>query len=299
MKTRIANNAFTHTIYTFTIFCSLTAICKKTFIHLLTFCTHASKSLFMRISTVAGMILTACLIPLSAAADQHYPPEFNTLHNDNMIQFGTLIDSQFKKFSNRISERQKQNALAPNEAEAADSLKFDVNFEVTSAKIEKNSMLEDYSTSESPDTLYIPKFQFTTELSANWNMGAFYSSVPDSNIQMFGGELHYSLFQQHDTLPALSVRGTYTELTGIENTFVTSKGLELAVSRGFNNITPYAGFSTTWLDGEYQLAGYTETQLQNKYFLGMQFSLGMFTFAAETEQNGEHSSTNAKFGVRF
>ena len=241
--------------------------------------------------------LAASLVSATASADQHTIT--GTFHSDNMTQYGSLIDSQFKKFTNSFSGKRGSNALLPADTEPEDSLKFDVNFEVTSAKIEKNSLLEDYSSSESPGTLYIPKFQFSTEISSNWNMGAFYSSVPDTNIQIYGGELRYSLFQSHNTLPALSVRGTYTELTGIEKTLVTSKGLELAISRGFNNITPYAGFSTTWLDGEYQLEGYTETQLQSKYFLGMQFSLGMFMFAAETEQNGEYSSTNAKFGVRF
>jgi hypothetical protein len=85
----------------------------------------------------------------------------------------------------------------------------------------------------------------------------------------------------------------------VSDLFVTSTGVELSVSKGFSYVTPYAGIGTTWLDGEYALDGYASQLTQNKYFLGLQFDLGMFNLSAQTEQTGESSTTKATMGIRF
>ena len=88
-------------------------------------------------------------------------------------------------------------------------------------------------------------------------------------------------------------------MSGMEDMYVTSTGLELSVSKGFNAFTPYAGIGTTWVDGEYELAGYTSRLTQNKYFMGLQFDLGIFHLSAEAEQSDVESTIRAKSGIRF
>ena len=88
-------------------------------------------------------------------------------------------------------------------------------------------------------------------------------------------------------------------MTGMEDMYVTSTGVELSVSKGFNAFTPYAGIGTTWVDGEYELEGSTSRLTQNKYFMGLQFNLGIFHLSAEAEQSDVESSFRAKSGIRF
>jgi len=232
--------------------------------------------------------LTICLtasLSLPVLADQ----QINELSN--------LINSQFKSYAENLSSAQSHRALSRRGASGASELNIGV--ELTSTTIERDSFLEEYTSSESPNILYLPKFHVNTGQNYGWNAGAFYSSVPASDIEIYGGELSYSLNTRHEYLPSVSVRGTYSQLTGVDDLLLTSTGLELSVSKGFSGLTPYAGIGTTRLDGEYQLDGYTSRLTHNKYFMGLQFNLGMFSLSAEAEQTDEESTTKAKMGFKF
>lgn len=235
---------------------------------------------------LSGFIILCLCSSYPVYADQH------------INQLGSLIDSQFRVFAENLSVAQNHRALGHGAKSGAAAL--DIGFQLSSTEIERDSFLESLASEQTPNVLQIPRLHISTGYNDGWNAGAFYSSVPDSDIQIYGGELRYSMTSQNrSALPSLSVRGTYSQLTGVDDLFVTSTGLELSVSKGFSSITPYAGVGTTWLDGEYQLDGYTSHLTQNKYFMGLQFNLGMFSLSAQTEQAGDTSTTKATMGVRF
>ena len=224
--------------------------------------------------------------PYTVLADQH-----------NIDQFATVIDSQFKDYAENLGVAQSHKALSQSDSGA---LALDIGFEIATTKIEDDSYLKSYTSKTSPNVLETPKLHVSTGYGKGLNAGAFYSSVPDSDIQIYGGELRYSMTPHHrSALPALSVRGTYSQMSGMDDMFVTSTGLELSVSKGFKAFTPYAGIGTTWVDGEYELAGSTSSLTQNKYFMGLQFDLGIFHLSAEAEQSGVDSTIRAKSGIRF
>jgi len=132
-----------------------------------------------------------------------------------------------------------------------------------------------------------------------FDVGAFYTSVPSSNIGLVGGELSYALFEGGVISPAVSVRGTYSRLTGVDQLDMTTKGLELSISKGFAFFTPYAGVGQVWIDSATNTGWEDESLTKNKYFLGFNLNLGLMNIAAETEQTGDNTSTSAKIGVRF
>lgn len=217
--------------------------------------------------------------------------------SQHMDQLATLIDSQFKTFAENLSASQSYKSLSVGKTSGAAAL--NVGFEYSSTEVDPNSFLEEFTPRESPDTLLIPRFHVNTGYGYGWNAGAFYSSVPDSDIEIYGGELSYSLVSHSDYVPEISVRGKYSQITGITDMYVTSAGLEFSVSKGFAGFTPYAGVGTTRIDGEYLLDGYSNHLSQNKYFMGLQFNLGIVSISAETEQQGDYASTKAKMGIRF
>ena len=217
--------------------------------------------------------------------------------DQQMSQLATLIDSQFKSFADNLSASQSHRSLYQSKSRSPAAL--NVGFEYASTEVERNSFLEEFTPRENPDTLLIPKLHVNTGHGVGWNAGAFYSSVPDSDIEIYGGELSYSLTSHNDYVPEISVRGTYSQITGITDMYVTSTGLEFSVSKGFSGFTPYAGVGTTRIDGDYMLEGYSQHLTHNKYFMGMQFNLGIVSISAETEQQGDYASTKAKMGIRF
>jgi len=238
-------------------------------------------------SFTTGLVLTIVLggVSQSSVADPQ------------MDQLANLINSQFKSYAENLSASQSYRSLAKNKAGSPAAL--NIGFEYASAEVERDSFLKKYTPRDNPDTLIIPKLHVNTGYGIGWNAGAFYSNVPESDIEIYGGELRYSLPSHNDYVPEISVRGTYSQVTGVTDMLVTSTGLEFSVSKGFAGFTPYAGVGTTRIDGDYTLEGYTNHLTQNKYFMGLQFNLGVVSISAETEQQGEFASTKAKMGIRF
>ncbi len=215
----------------------------------------------------------------------------------NIDNISALNQNLFKDLTNDLGAALSYKALVP--AEPLGSLGFDIGFEVTSTSLESDA-LEQATTGNAPDQLLIPKLHVHKGLPLGFDIGAFYTSVPDSNIDLIGGELRYAIYDGSTLVPAVAIRGTFSRLSGVDELDLNTRGLELSVSKGFAMFTPYAGIGTIWIDSDTNVAGLnSENTSKNKYFLGFNLNLGLMNIAAETEKTGDNASTSAKIGVRF
>lgn len=211
---------------------------------------------------------------------------------------GALNQDLFKDLTADLGAALSYKAIRP--AEPMGSLGFDIGFEVSSTSLESSALETATSGKATSSQLLVPKLHVTKGLPFGFDVGAFYTSVPSSNIGLIGGELSYAMFEGSSLTPAISIRGTFSRLTGVDQLDLTTKGLELSISKGFAMFTPYAGIGQVWIDSATNIAGLTDESLsKSKYFLGINFNLGLVNFAAETEQTGDNTSTSAKIGVRF
>jgi len=210
---------------------------------------------------------------------------------------GALSQSLFKDLTADLGAALSYKAIRP--AEPLGSLGFDIGFEVSSTSLESSALETATSGEMTSSQLLIPKLHVSKGLPLGFDVGAFYTSVPSSNIGLIGGELSYALLDGGMLSPAVSIRGTFSRLTGVDELDLTTKGLELSVSKGFALFTPYAGIGQVWINSETNTGLEDESLTKNKYFLGINFNLGLVNFAAETEQMGDNKSTSAKIGVRF
>jgi len=214
----------------------------------------------------------------------------------NIDNVGSLLQPEFKDLTADLGAALSYKAIRP--AEPMGSLGFDIGFEITSTKMESNA-LELATSGNAPSQLLVPKLHISKGLPFGFDIGAFYTSVPSSNIGLIGGELSYALYEGGTFSPAVSIRGTFSRLTGVDQLNLTTKGLELSISKGFAFFTPYAGIGQVWIDSDTNTGLEDESLTKSKYFLGINFNLGLINFAAETEQTGDNTSTSAKIGVRF
>lgn len=232
---------------------------------------------------ICGVMASLVLCPISAMAS-------------DIDNIGGLSQGLFKDLTADLGAALSYKAIRP--AEPMGSLGFDIGFEVTSTSLESDA-LEQATTDNAPSKLLVPKLHVSKGLPFGFDVGAFYTSVPDSNIGLVGGELSYALFEGGAISPAISVRGTFSRLTGVDQLDLTTKGLELSISKGFAFFTPYAGIGQVWVDSETNVGLTDESLSKNKYFLGFNLNLGLMNIAAETEQTGDNTSASAKIGVRF
>jgi hypothetical protein len=245
---------------------------------------HQSVKFLLLVQT---LLLPVLLVPQAHAAD-------NTVDISGITSqdvFGDLV----KDLGAAVSYK----SVAP--AEPLGTLGFDFSFEVSGTSVENKSSFDQAVTGgNAPSTLYVPKLHVHKGLPLGFDVGAFYTSVPTTNMNMFGGELRYAILEGNTVMPALAVRGTYSRLSGVTNLDLNTTGLELSISKGFAMFTPYAGIGTVRYSGDASGTTLTQERIsETKYFLGLNFNLGLVNFAAETEQTGDNSTTSAKIGVRF
>jgi len=218
-------------------------------------------------------------------------------NNINLSNFtGGTAQSDFKAFSEDMGSALSYKPITPPAPLGITG--FDIGLEVTSTKMRNLAL----ATGGSTNNLIVPKLHVYKGLPLNFDVGAFYSSVPTTNIKFYGGELRYAILEGGVALPAVGIRGAFTKLTGVSQLALTTKSLDVSVSKGFAIFTPYAGIGRVWVDSTPDAAatGLTEeTFQQGKVFVGGNVNFGLMNFALEYDKTGSAPSYSAKLGFRF
>lgn len=234
---------------------------------------------------LAGAALAAISAGVQAASD------IDTLQN--------LAQGEFRLLSEDLGAALSYKALAP--AEPLGITGFDIGIEMTATSLEHSTLFDKASNGSGFDTLPVPKLHVHKGLPLNFDVGAFYSAVPDSNIKLLGAELRYAFIEGGVALPALALRGTYTKLSGVDQLDLNTRGLELTISKGLAMFTPYAGIGKVWTTSTPNGIAYLteESFSQNKLLVGGNFNFGLMNLALEGDKTGDATSYGLKLGWRW
>ena len=217
-------------------------------------------------------------------------------NNINLANFsGAAAQADFKAFSEDLGSALSYKPITPPTPLGITG--FDLGLEVTSTKMRNLAQ----ATGSSMTNLVVPKLHVYKGLPLNFDIGAFYSSVPTTNIKLYGGELRYAILEGGVALPAVGIRGALTKLSGVSQLAFSTKSLDVSISKGFAIFTPYAGLGSVWVDSTPDATtGLTkETFRQNKIFAGGNLNFGLVNFALEYDKTGSAPSYSAKLGFRF
>ncbi len=207
---------------------------------------------------------------------------------------GANAQANFKIFSEDLGAALSYKAVTPPAPLGITG--FDLGLEVTSTKMRNLSLATNGS-----NTLPVPKLHVYKGLPMNFDIGAVYSAVPSSNVKYYGGELRYAIMEGGMALPAVGVRGAITKLTGVDKLSLSTKSLDVSVSKGFLMFSPYAGAGIVWTDStpDASLGLAKESFQQTKVFIGGNLNLGLTNLALEVDKTGSANSVSAKVGFRF
>jgi hypothetical protein len=219
---------------------------------------------------------------------------------NNLDGLQSLAQTQFKSLSQDLGAALSYKPVSP--AEPLGLTGFDIGLETTATELNHADIWKKATSSGSaPSVLLVPKLHVIKGLPFNFDIGAIYSAVPDSNIKLMGGELRYAILGGNVAMPAVAIRGTYTQLSGVDQLDLTTKGLELSVSKGFAIVTPYAGLGEEWVDSNPNATTglNNESFQQSKYYAGADFHFALMNFALEYDNTGNTNSYSVKLGLRF
>lgn len=213
----------------------------------------------------------------------------------------TLSQSEFEVISKDLTAVFSYKAGAP--AEPLGVAGFDMGVAVTVTDL-GNRAVWDKAVSGGMTTLTVPKLYLQKGLPFDIDIGAYYFTVANSNLEAWGGEIKYAILDGSTAMPAVAVRGSVTSLFGADQFTLNTRAVDLSISKGFFMLTPYAGVGRVWStntpEGNAAGAGLREVDhSENRTFIGLSFAPGIINMAVERDSVGGISSYNVKLGVAF
>ena len=133
------------------------------------------------------------------------------------------------------------------------------------------------ATGNSVSSVPFADVRVTKGLPLGFDIGGEYSTVPGSNISLYGAELRYAILDGGIAEPAIGLRAGYTHLTGVDKLSFHTTSLDVSVSKGFGPVTPYAGVGEVWSNSSPDSStGLTGSNSSNsEVFAGVTFNLGV------------------------
>ena len=210
-----------------------------------------------------------------------------------------LNQDEFHELAQDLGAAFSYKPMAP--ADTLGPLGFDIGAALSGTTLANTSAVQKaVSNSTVFSTLPVPSVRLIKGLPLNVDIGAFYSRVPSSSVNLYGAEIKWAILPGDIALPAIALRAAITRLNGVSQLGFESYSADVSVSKGFVFFTPYAGVgavrSNTSTDG---LALQQVNLTQGKIFGGASFNLGLANLNLEADSTGGIHSYSAKVGFRF
>lgn len=210
-----------------------------------------------------------------------------------------LSQTQFRALAEDVGAVLSYKGLVP--AEPLGVTGFDIAASVGFTTLGQRDLWRQASPGTSiPATVPVPALRVWKGLPGNVDIGAVIAKVGNTDIGLFGGELRWAFVPGSITMPAVAVRGAFTRMTGAQQLDVDTRSLDLSISKGILNFTPYAGVGRVWTRATpNDVPGLVrESFTQDKIFAGLNVNLGV-NLAFEVDRTGGVTSYGIKAGVRF
>ena len=214
-----------------------------------------------------------------------------------------LAQAEFKLLSEDLGSALSYKPVTP--AEPLGITGFDLGLVITSTDISKSSAALSKASGggSTINNLIVPKLHVAKGLPFGFDVAAFVSAVPTTNIKLVGAELRYAIISGGIAKPAIAIRGAMTKLSGVEQLSFDTKSLDISISKGILMLTPYLGVGQVWVTSKATVAGVDgsleESFTQSKVFAGANLNLGLTNFALEGDRTGGTSSFSFKAGFRW
>ncbi|QHS08802.1 hypothetical protein [Sinimarinibacterium sp. NLF-5-8] len=210
--------------------------------------------------------------------------------------------SVFESATRDLTATLNYKALEP--AEATGLLGVGVGAFATYTPVhDKNAWRE--LTGSDVDFVGMAGLQATKGLPFGFDVGAFYTWVPDTSAKAFGAQLRYAILEGGVATPALALRGAFTRTSGIDDFDFTTRSVDLSLSKGFAMVTPYIGAGYVWGvakpgDAVATAAGLSRAKAdEERFFLGVRLSMLLLEVTPEFERVGSTNAYNLRLGMSF
>jgi len=223
----------------------------------------------------------------------------NAAYASNISSVGTMGQAGFQNLTQDLGVVLSYKDMMP--AAPLGITGFDVGVTGTDTRLANAQAWHD-ATGSNSNNLFLPSIQVQKGLPLGFDVGVTYSEIPGSNVHVVGGDLSYALIGGGLLAPALTIRGTYTKMTGVSEMGLNTRSAELCLSKGFVFITPYIGVGRVRTVGTPLVGGGTLSAVSlysTKEYVGADFNLGLINVDLEVDRMAGSTSYGANIGWRL
>ncbi|WP_373018530.1 hypothetical protein [Thiomicrorhabdus sp.] len=226
---------------------------------------------------------------------------FNSLADNNIKTLNFASQNDFEQFAESVTNVFGHKTMFP--AEYMGVTGFDVgaslNFVETGYKLSNQ-------TERNKDLLPMYSLHALKGLPGGFDIGFNYNILSDSSASSWSAEVRYAILEGGTTQPAVSVSGNYAQASGIDALNFNSYGVDFGISKGFANLTPYAGIGWVLSSVDPEVANSnssvnlkTENLSLMKLSAGLNVNLLFMDVMLGYNQIGDYGTYSIKAGYRF
>lgn len=206
----------------------------------------------------------------------------------SMVIDPSLTQAQWRTYVQQVGEIAAFKSLAS--AEPLGAMKFSVGVDYSSTPVNQhdpawiNTFVHPDAECPLGDAIAVPTLYGRMGVSDNMDIGAFWTTAPEANYGMVGGEVKYRLSRESQDLPAIAVRGSVTILTGVPDYDIDIYSIEALASKNISFLTPYVGFRGSLAVGTETTSKVDLSQervLFPQAYAGLSYSVWVLNLAAE------------------
>jgi hypothetical protein len=237
--------------------------------------------------TKASALALALLLALAAPA-----------HGQTIDRLQNLAQDEFRLLAEDLGGALSYHPQTPTEWLGITG--FDVGVGLTFSSLRNTQIIERATSDSVPSYVVVPTLRLDKGLPLGFDVGLMYSTIPGSNIDLWGAQARWALLRGGIAEPAVGIRASYTRLRGVDQLDLDTKGLDISASKGIAMLTPYVGVGRVWVSAEPHAGSLQkEDPGLNRLFLGAGFKLLLFNMNAELDRLGPATSLSLKAGIRF
>jgi len=224
----------------------------------------------------------------------------NAMADNNISTLNFNSQSEFKTFGESVINVLGHKQVFP--AEQLGLLGFDVGVSVNAVDSQYN--LDNQTLND--NTVGVFSVHANKGLPGGFDVAFNYNTLNDSDASSWSGELKYALIEGGTATPAMAISGHYSKGSGMDALDFSSYGVNLGVSKGFANLTPYIGVGYLNSDIDPNVDNInTSVNLKQEtiglvtYNAGMNVNLMVMDILVGYNQIGDLGTFTIKAGYRF
>lgn len=163
----------------------------------------------------------------------------------SMVIDPSLTQPQWERFTRQVGAIATFKSLAS--AEPLGKLNFTLGIDYSRTPVDQrdpawiNTFTHPDASCPLGDQIVVPTLRGRLGVSSRVDVGGYWTTAPQANYGMLGGEVKYAFLKESGKVPAAAITTSFTTLTGVPDFNLNVYSVGLLASKRISNVAPYLG----------------------------------------------------------